>query len=226
MPEIIAILEDDPDILRLVTETLISGGYHVEGFNCGRDFRAYLEKQLPALVILDLMLPDADGMDICRSLRQNHATAAIPVVILTARDAETDKVLGLELGADDYITKPFSPRELLARVRARLRRVDVAGASPVLEVGGVIRIDPEAHEVRLNSEPLALTTTEFRILQILAERKGRVFSREQLLDKLWGNEKYVIDRTIDVHIKNLRDKLGEAGSLVRSIRGVGYKIDA
>lgn len=226
MAEIIAVVEDDPDIRCLISETLTGGGYVVDGFGSARDFRSYLDKQQPDLVILDLMLPDADGMEVCRSLRNDKATAAIPVIILTARDTEMDKVHGLELGADDYITKPFSIRELLARVRARLRRVEAAAPEAVLEVGGVIRIDPAAHEVTLDGTLLSLTITEFRILQILAERKGRVFSREQLLDRLWGNEKYVIDRTIDVHIKNLRDKLGEHAGLVRSIRGVGYKIDA
>jgi len=226
MRETVAVVEDDPDILRLVSETLDKGGLEVLSFARGEDFLRLARRRAPDLVVLDLMLPDADGLAICRSLRAATETAQLPILILTAKGGETDKVVGLELGADDYVTKPFSPRELLARVRALLRRRKPAPtAGAVLELGGVLVLDPEAFTVTVQGRRAELTSTEFRLLRVLLEGKGRVFSRDQLLDQLWGNEKYVVDRTIDVHVKNLRDKLGETGRYIKSIRGVGYKIE-
>lgn len=225
MHEKIAILEDDSDILKLVALTLEKAGYPVVQFKNGKDFMRYAERELPGLLILDLMLPDMDGMEVCRTLR-SHATAkSLPIIMLTARVEEMDRVLGLEMGADDYVTKPFSPRELLARVRAVLRRRSPMETPKVLELGEILRLHPESYEVFVKNVRVELTTTEFKLLQILAEKPGRVFSREQLLNRLWGNDKLVIDRTIDVHIKNLREKLGPAGSLIKNIRAVGYKIE-
>ncbi|HNR38630.1 MAG TPA: response regulator transcription factor [Acidobacteriota bacterium] len=224
--EIVAIVEDDPDILKLVTETLDKGGLETLGFTRGDDFLRHTKRRTPDAVVLDLMLPDTDGLSICRQLRAAPETAQMPVLILTAKGEETDKVLGLELGADDYVTKPFSPRELLARVRALLRRKKTPiTAGAVLELAGLLELNPEAFTVTVRGRRVELTSTEFRLLRVMLEGKGRAFSRDQLLDALWGNEKYVVDRTIDVHIKNLRDKLGAAGKYIKSIRSVGYKIE-
>lgn len=224
--ETVAIVEDDPDILKLVTETLDKGGLETLGFTRGDDFLRHTKRRAPDAVVLDLMLPDTDGLSICRQLRAAPETAQMPVLILTAKGEETDKVLGLELGADDYVTKPFSPRELLARVRALLRRKKTPiTAGAVLELAGLLELNPEAFTVTVRGRRVELTSTEFRLLRVMLEGKGRAFSRDQLLDALWGNEKYVVDRTIDVHIKNLRDKLGAAGKYIKSIRSVGYKIE-
>ncbi|MBP7866451.1 MAG: response regulator transcription factor [Acidobacteria bacterium] len=222
----IAIVEDDPDLLRLIKETLMKAGYSVMAFSDGKSFHTALEKLLPDLVVLDLMLPDADGLDICRKIRGNAETADIAILILTARGGEADRVLGLELGADDYVTKPFSLRELTARVKAILRRsIQKDPHESLICIGDVIRVNPETYEVFVHEAKVELTSTEFRILCILGERKGRVYTRETLLDRLWGKDKIVMDRTVDVHVKNLREKLGEAGAFIRCIRGVGYKIE-
>jgi two-component system phosphate regulon response regulator PhoB/two-component system alkaline phosphatase synthesis response regulator PhoP len=170
------------------------------------------------------MLPDLDGFDICRMMKSNQSYESIPIIMLTAKGQEADKVTGLELGADDYLTKPFSPRELIARVKAVLRRTSASKLAQVII--GDITIDPERFEVMVNEKPVTLTPVEFKILHLLAQNQGKVFSRERILDHLWGNEKAVIDRTVDVHIKNLRDKLGPAGERVKNIRGVGYKVQA
>jgi two-component system phosphate regulon response regulator PhoB/two-component system alkaline phosphatase synthesis response regulator PhoP len=221
----IAIVEDDPDILKLVAQTLEKAGFHIRRYVNGKELMRSLTKETPDLLVLDLMLPDMDGLEICRNLRAQAATEKLPIIILTARVEEMDRVLGLEMGADDYVTKPFSTRELLARVKAVLRRRSPMETPKVLELGEMLRIDPERYEVFVNHIRVELTTTEFKLLQILAEKPGRVFSREQLLNRLWGNDKLVIDRTIDVHVKNLREKLGEAGKLIKNIRAVGYKIE-
>jgi two-component system phosphate regulon response regulator PhoB/two-component system alkaline phosphatase synthesis response regulator PhoP len=168
------------------------------------------------------MLPDLDGFDICRMMKSNQSYESIPIIMLTAKGQEADKVTGLELGADDYLTKPFSPRELIARVKAVLRRTSASKLVQIII--GDISIDPERFEVMVNEKLVTLTPVEFKILHLLAQNQGKVFSRERILDHLWGNEKAVIDRTVDVHIKNLRDKLGPAGELVKNIRGVGYKV--
>jgi DNA-binding response OmpR family regulator len=226
MKETVAIVEDDPDILRLVMEICEKAGLQALGFARGEDFFRHLSRRMPDVVVLDLMLPDTDGLNICRTLRGAAETSHLPILILTAKGEEMDKVLGLELGADDYVTKPFSSRELLARIRALLRR-KTAPATPetVLELAGILQLDPAAFTVTVRGERVELTSTEFRLLRTLLEGKGRAFSRDKLLDHLWGNDKYVVDRTIDVHVKNLRDKLGEAGQFIKSIRGVGYKIE-
>jgi len=169
-------------------------------------------------------MPETDGITVCRQMKADKQYSNIPVIFLTAKTAETDKVLGLEFGADDYITKPFSVREMAARVKAVLRRHAGKEEGKKTKIHGIV-IDAEKHQVIVKGEPVELTATEFKILQILASKEGVVFSREQLLDNLWGNEKVVVDRTIDVHIKHLREKLGKSGELIRNIRGVGYKIE-
>jgi two-component system phosphate regulon response regulator PhoB/two-component system alkaline phosphatase synthesis response regulator PhoP len=170
------------------------------------------------------MLPDSDGMDICRYMKKKEQYSAIPIIMLTAKSDETDKVLGLEMGADDYVTKPFSSRELVARVKAVLRRRERTGEETI-EIGGILEILPKKYEVVVEGKKIDLTTTEFRILKILSNRIGWVFSREQLLDELWGHDKIVIDRTIDVHIKHLRAKLGKAAKFIKNVRGLGYKLE-
>ncbi|MDK2976361.1 MAG: two-component system, OmpR family, alkaline phosphatase synthesis response regulator PhoP [Candidatus Marinimicrobia bacterium] len=225
MNEKIAIVDDEADILELVSLHLKRSGFKVETFSDGKSFYDYLKNNNPDLTILDLMLPDMDGLDICRDIRKDPRHNNMPVVMLTARGDETDTVLGLELGADDYVTKPFSPKELVARVKAVLRRGISSQDSPLLNINQEVFIDTEKYEVTYRNKPVSLTPTEFRILTILCERKGMVFSRDQILDRLWGNEKAVLDRTIDVHIKHIREKLGEAGKYISNLRGIGYKVE-
>jgi DNA-binding response OmpR family regulator len=220
----ICIVEDEPDIGELIRLHLQRAGFQPRLFANAESFRVHLRRHEAVLVVLDLMLPDADGMEVCRALKQEPKTATVPIIIVTARGEETDRVLGLELGADDYVTKPFSPRELVARVKAVLRR-RAAPEAPVSVVAGDIRIDAQQHRVTVAGKGVDLTATEFRLLALLASKPGWVFSREQLLDHLWSGEKAVVDRTVDVHIKNLRDKLGPSGRLIRNVRGVGYKLE-
>jgi len=220
----IAVVDDEPDILELVALHLDRAGYAVRTYPDAGGFTRSLADRVPDLVVLDLMLPDADGLDVCRELKQEARTATVPVIMLTARGDEFDRVLGLELGADDYITKPFSPKELVARVKAVLRRHEKKQATRTIELGPDATIDLNRFEVKVDGRKADLTTTEFKILAILAERRGWVFSRDEILDRLWGTEKAVLDRTVDVHITNLRKKLKRAGRLIRNVRGVGYKL--
>ena len=226
MNELIAVVDDEPDILELVTVHLKKNRFRVREFSDAESFYRFLQSGVPDLVILDLMLPDADGFEVCKHLRRNEKLAAIPIIMLTAKAAETDKVLGLELGADDYVTKPFSPGELVARVKAVLRRKESHKEDVErIDLAGMLSLDLQRHEVSVKDKKVELTSTEFRILQLLASKKGWVFSREKVLDYLWGSEKTVVDRTVDVHIKHLREKLGPAAKLIKNIRGVGYKLE-
>jgi len=225
MSKLIAVVDDEPDILELVALHLTKAGFRVETFPDGAGFYRFLDRRIPDLVVLDLMLPDVDGLDICKFLKSEPRFVSIPLIMLTAKVTETDRVLGLELGADDYVTKPFSPAELVARVRAVLRRKERTETGERLEIGGILTINPKRYEVVAAGKRINLTTTEFRILLMLAERPGWVFSRNQILDELWGDQKAVLDRTVDVHIKNLREKLGKVGLLIKNIRGVGYKLE-
>lgn len=225
MNELIAIVDDEPDILELVSLHLKKAGFNVKGFPDAGSFTSFLITSTPHLIILDLMLPDTDGLDICRALKRNKASASIPIIMLTAKGEETDKILGLELGADDYVTKPFSPKELVARVKVVLRRESREGESARIELGDKVVIDLERYEVTAAGKRIDLTTTEFRILQLLASRKGFVFTRDNILDYLWGEEKAVIDRTVDVHIRHLREKLGKEARYIKNIRGIGYKLE-
>lgn len=225
MKKTIALIEDEPDIVELITIHLDRAGYAVKSFLRGADFYTYLEKNTPDLAILDLMLPDVDGLEICKHLRRREGTAGISIIILTAKSEETDRIIGLELGADDYVCKPFSPKELVARVKAVLRRHAAAvRETRKIEAGGII-IDLEKFSVTADGKQVTLTSTEFKILELLLSKKGWVFSREKILDYLWGDEKAVIDRTVDVHIRHLREKLGSAAVMIKNIRGVGYKLE-
>lgn len=225
MEKLIAIVEDEPDIRELVSLHLKKSNFKVEEFATGHDLLAFLDKKIPDLVILDLMLPDLDGFDICREIRRNDRLSDIQVIMLTAKGEETDKIVGLELGADDYITKPFSPRELVARVKAVLRRHPGNEKSKVVKIGDSLTVDLQKYLVFVDGEKIHTTTTEFKILEILCEKKGWVYSRRQMLNQMWGHNKIVVDRTIDVHVNNLRNKLGDAGRYIKNIRGVGYKIE-
>ncbi len=226
MNELIAIIDDEPDILELVSVHLKKNRYRVREFEDAEAFYLFLRSEIPDLIILDLMLPDADGFEVCSYLKKSDKLGNIPVIMLTARAAESDKILGLELGADDYVTKPFSPRELVARVKAVLRRKESPQQEAErIDIEGVLSLDLQRHEVMVRGRRVDLTSTEFRILQLLASKKGWVFSRDQILDYLWGNEKTVVDRTVDVHIKHLREKMGPASNMLKNIRGVGYKLE-
>ena len=224
MPPVIAALDDESDILELLKVSIQQAGYRFEGFLEAEDLFRYLAREKPSLILLDLMLPDTDGLEVCRQIRRSEDLAGIPIIMLTARGDESDKVVGLELGADDYMTKPFSVKELVARIHAVLRRPGGGEASRRIAVGTLV-IDLDKFEVTADGVKAELTATEFKILQLLASRRGRVFTRDQILDFLWGSEKAVIDRTVDVHIRNLREKLGPAASLIKNIRGVGYKVE-
>jgi DNA-binding response OmpR family regulator len=225
--KVIAVVDDEPDILELIGLHLARAGFTVKPFAAARPLLQYLEKRLPELLVLDLMLPDGDGLEICKSLKSEPRSSALPILILTARGEKPDIVLGLEFGADDYLIKPFSPPELVARVKAILRRSSLPGpeGANLVRVGDLLAIDQGRHSALVSGRAVTLTSTEFSILLILSRNPGWVFSREKILDALWGDEKAVIDRTIDVHIKHLREKLGPAGALIKNIRGVGYKIE-
>jgi len=227
MHETIAVVDDEQDILELVSLHLKKNHFTVREFSDGSSFIKYLNSEKPDLVVLDLMLPDADGFEICKYMKRKKDLLQIPIVMLTAKSEEADTVLGLELGADDYVRKPFSPSELIARIKTVLRRIEShwEAETPAKISVGNITIDTDRHEVIIDGNKVELTSTEFRILYLLASEKGRVFSRNRILDHLWGNEKIVVDRTIDVHIRHLRSKIGTASKLIRNIHGVGYKLE-
>jgi DNA-binding response OmpR family regulator len=225
MENLIVILDDEPDIVKIVSESLESFGFSVEGFLDAKTFYRFIKQKKPSLILLDLMLPDEDGFEICKNLKMKSDFSDIPIIILSAKCTETDKVVGLELGADDYITKPFSTRELAARVKTVLKRNTENRGTKTINVGNNLTIDLEKYEVTVDGEKVKLTTTEFKILKLLSSKMGVVFSREQILDYLWGDEKIVIDRTVDIHIRHLRQKLKSASGVIKSLRGIGYKVE-
>ena len=219
----ILVIDDEPDLVELVQFNLKKDGYEVIVANDGQSGVDIALKHVPNLIVLDLMMPGIDGLEVCRQLRADSRTRGIPMIMLTAKAEEADRIVGLELGADDYVTKPFSPRELVARVRALLRRSTSSQESPTVIRQGELLIDLSRHEVSYEGNQIVLTPTEFRILHFMAARPGRVLSREQIIDAAVGNEMAVFDRTIDVHIAAIRKKLGKAGERVETIRGFGYK---
>ena len=228
MLPLIYVVDDEQDIVDLIALHLEKSNFQVQGFLDATTFYRQLNQKIPELIILDLMLPDEGGFEVCKHLKKEDQYADIPVIILSARIDETDKIIGLELGADDYVTKPFSPREMVARVKAVLRRrkKEIASSgNKKIKIGDHIIIDPERFQVLMEGKDIFLTSTEFKILQLLASKQGWVFNREQILNYLWGDEKAVFDRTVDVHIKNMREKLGEKGHLIKNVRGVGYKLE-
>jgi DNA-binding response OmpR family regulator len=222
----VLIIEDEPDIRDLLAFHLEREGYAVTMSGNGAEGLRLARAAPPDLILLDLMLPEVDGFEVCRRLRQDPATRAVPLVMLTARGDEVDRVLGLELGADDYVVKPFSPREVVARVRAVLRRSrPVAGTTPVTI--GPLQIDAAAHTVSVDGVPVNLTRREFDLLRALVEARGRVLSREFLLDHVWGYTAAgeIESRTVDVHVRRLRQKLGPAGPRIGTVTGVGYRLE-
>lgn len=219
----IYIVEDEPDILELLKISLRGAGFATRGFLAAAPLLEALREKAPDLLLLDLMLPDMDGMEVCRLLRSEDATRRLPIVMLTARSELTDRVRGLEHGADDYITKPFETSELIARVKAVLRRSSWEEQPNVLRVTPELVLDFNTFEARARGRNLDLTLTELKILQLLTKRPDWVFSRARILDHLWGTDKIVIERSVDVHIRNLREKLGEFAWMVRNVRGAGYK---
>src|SRR6202795_4151709 len=221
----IALIEDDNDLYNLVQYNLDKEGFHVVGSQTGKGALDLCRREHPDLVILDIMLPDSDGLEICKGIRANPELSNTPVIFLTARASETDRIVGLELGANDYIVKPFFIRELIARIKIQFR-----GQTAAVRVlrAGTIELDRSSCRVKLGTQPLSLTATEFRLLEFLMSRPGVVFSREQLLDAVWGHDRAVTDRTVDVYILRLRQKIevDEASPFIRSVRGFGYSFNA
>jgi len=218
----ILIVEDEKDIIEMIEYNLKKEGYDTLSALNGEDAISAAKKAKPDLVILDLMLPGMDGFEVCKILKGNENTARIPIIMLTAKSQEADKVAGLELGADDYITKPFSPRELLARMKAVMRRKEPFPSRQTVR-RGVISIDSVKHKVLVSGKEVSLTHTEFKLLEYMANRPGIVLSRNKLLDGVFGYEADVYDRTVDAHIKSLRKKLGKARDYIETVRGAGYR---
>lgn len=224
----IFVVDDEPDIVELITYNLEREGYKAHGFTHGE---SVLEKAVhlqPDLIILDVMMPDADGFELCKKLRSNPATAAIPVMFLTARTGEIDQIIGLELGGDDYVTKPISPRVLIARVKSLLRRVSEQArterivAPEVLKIG-TLEIHRQNYTVWVDGVEMFFPKKEFELLAFMAANPDKVFTRDQLLNRIWGETVYVVDRTVDVHISKIRDKLGRYASCIETVKGVGYR---
>ena len=220
----IYVLEDDRNIRDLVVYSLNSVGLNARGFELPSEFRKAVENELPELVLLDIMLPEEDGVAVLRRLRGREVTRDIPVIMLTALGDEFDKVRGLDAGADDYVSKPFGMMELLARVRARLRRR--SEPVPLLSRMGPLELDRERHDVRVNGSPVALTRKEYELLRLLMDHPRAAFDRDQLLERVWGYDYAGETRTVDVHVRTLRQKLGEAASCIETVRGVGYRLAA
>ena len=224
MGRTILVIDDEPELVKLLDYNLTKAGYLVLSAKDGENGLAAARKHAPDAIILDVMMPGLDGWEVCKRLRTDPSTSALPILMLTAKAEEGDRVLGLELGADDYVTKPFGVRELLARVKALLRRSEIATASPEVIKSGKIVIDSSRRTVTVAGKPVALTATEFNLLKSLAEKEGRVISREDLLSLARGDEVAVMDRTVDVHVAALRKKLGKQGDMIETVRGVGYRM--
>lgn len=220
----ILIVEDERDIADLVSFHLSRVGLQTEICHEGLAALDSLRQRPPSLVVLDLMLPDMDGIEICKRIKFQSSTQQIPILILTSRNTETDRILGLELGADDYLPKPFSPRELVLRVQSILRRLDSRGLQQSPLKVGELTVDTESHHVYVRDKPIDLTATEFRLLHYLTERRGKVVRREDLLSSVWGYSYVGGTRTVDSHMQRLRHKLGEAADSIETVRGVGYRL--
>ena len=222
--EQILVVDDEEDLLELIGYNLTKEGYRVICASSGEEAMQKAKAELPGLIVLDLLLPTVDGLDVCRALKSDPKTQHIPIVMLTAKGEEIDIVTGLEVGADDYVTKPFSPRVLLARIKAVLRRKakEPTDESMTLKIHDLV-IDPVRHEVLVENKPVTLTFTEFRLLHVLAQRRGRAFTRIQIVDAVMGEDYPVTERSVDVHVASLRKKLGPMGAYIETVRGVGYR---
>jgi two-component system alkaline phosphatase synthesis response regulator PhoP len=221
---VIYIVEDDVNIREIERYALKNSGFLVKEFGCGKDFFKALENKIPSLVILDIMLPDEDGLNILTKLRKTHGLSKIPVIMVTAKTTEIDKVRGLDMGADDYMTKPFGVMELISRVKALLRRVGDIAQDTVLTCAD-ITLDTERHTVRVEDELCELTFKEFELLKYLMINEGIVLSRDKIMNQVWGFEYEGESRTVDMHIKTLRQKLGDGGTVIKTVRNVGYLIE-
>jgi DNA-binding response OmpR family regulator len=221
----IFIVEDEPDIADLVAHNLRKEQYNVGVFHDGESFLESLENELPDLVILDLMLPGMDGLEVCKMMHSDERTRGTPIIILTAKAEELDVVLGLELGADDYVVKPFSVRELIARIKAVLRRMERPQDEELIRFEG-LSVNLKSFEVKVDDSPVELTYAEFKALRHLISKPGRVFTRQQIIDGIWDDEYRVVTlKTVDVHVAHLREKLGKYGKFIKTVRGVGYKFE-
>ncbi|WP_368183276.1 response regulator transcription factor [Anaerotruncus rubiinfantis] len=219
----IYLVEDDESIRELILYALTSSGFEAQGFDCAEPFWAAVKQRSPGLVLLDIMLPGDDGLAILRRLKESGGTSQVPVIMLTAKATEYDKVKGLDLGADDYITKPFGVMELISRIRAVLRRVKPEENIALVSCGG-ITLDEERRTVTSQGEPVTLTYKEFELLSYLLRNEGIVLTREKIMERVWGFDYEGESRTVDMHIKSLRQKLGACGALIQTVRGVGYKV--
>ncbi len=221
----ILIIEDEKDLSQLIAYNLESEGFRTKISNEGEEGYRKATKESPDLIILDLMLPKLGGIEVCKLIRANSASQKIPILMLTAKSEEIDRVIGFEVGADDYMTKPFSPRELVLRVKAILKRSGSGSAEreDILKKG-LLEVDFSKHRVWVNKQEITLTATEFKLLEYLLKSRGKVLTRDLLLDKVWGYDATVTTRTVDTHVKRLREKLGGAGDLVETVRGVGYRL--
>jgi DNA-binding response OmpR family regulator len=227
LSQTIFVLEDDPDISRLVQHQLESAGFSVRTFSTPTNLIPDAERQAPALFLLDIMVPGGDGLEVCRKLRAHPGLSNVPIIFVTARAGENDRVLGLELGADDYITKPFAMRELVARVKAVLRRFERPSAPSVVSFEDVV-IDASAMQLKVRGELTTTTATEFRLLDYLARHPGRVFSRDHLLDAVWGDARFVTPRSVDVYVRRIREKIEsdpENPRYLKTVRGAGYRFE-
>ncbi|MBI3313687.1 MAG: response regulator [Candidatus Omnitrophica bacterium] len=224
--ETVLVIEDEKNILELVKYNLEEAGFQVLTAQHGDTGLELARKQKASLIVLDLMLPETDGLEICKTLKQNEKTSAIPIIMLTAKSEETDKIIGLELGADDYLTKPFSPRELVARVRAVLRRSKEKPKEKILKAG-LLEIDTAKHVVTFKKKTVELTSKEYDLLKTLMEAQGRALSREHLLDQVWGYDQslHIETRTVDMHIGSLRKKIGNEAERIITVKNVGYRFD-
>ncbi len=226
MSEPIILIEDEKDIIDLVRYNFHKAGFRIECFTRGREGLEYLRRHPASLLLLDIMLPDHDGLEICKQVRADERLRGIPIILVTAKGTEIDRVVGLEIGADDYVVKPFSPRELIARVKAVLRRQQrPAGKQELIDTGG-LRMDVRTLEVTIQGKPVELSALEFKLLHFLATHPRRVFSRDQLLDEVWGRDRFVTPRTVDVHVRRLREKVEaepDKPRYLQTVRGSGYR---
>ncbi len=222
MRQRILVVEDEQDVVDLLARTLAKAGFQTLTRGDGESAIATAREQLPALIVLDLMLPKMSGLEVCRILKSEDNTRHIPIVMLTAKAEEVDRIVGLEFGADDYVTKPFSPREVTLRINAILRRGGMSAGGKTLVVHDIV-IDADRHDVRIGDKAITLTALEYKLLRTLMERRGRLQARDRLLNDVWGYESLIDTRTVDTHVRRLREKLGKRGELIETVRGFGYR---